>query len=1272
MKGKRRVLSLMVVFAIVLSMFTVAFSSFQAAEVPANEVGVRIKIGIYGDTDSDEKITVKDATKIQKYLAKILKLEADQQKLADFRVEPGTGVQNPVFRPGINVKCATWIQKYVAKFKLAGTEGVMLGEELWEGEDVTVPPTRPTTSPTQVVTKGTAATTPTSTKATTPTQSTTKQPTKPSDATTAPSKSTVPSTEPKESTTAKEPNRTIYLDVKDHSSWQAADAKTYAYFSASASGKDSVWLVMTPVKGNNKLYSVTYPESYQYVNFTRMRPDNVDPPRDYWQDDDPSYTIWNKTDGLLIPSDQDTFYLYDGYPKGGMADGEWIKTGGTSSSPSTAVSTKATTASTKSTESTEASTASTAAEPNRTIYLDVSRHSSWQAANAKTYAYFSASDSGKDNVWLEMTLVDGNSKLYSVTYPKSYQYVNFTRMRPDNVDPSRDYWKDDNPSYTIWNQTDGLSIPKDQDTFYLYDGYPKNGKADGEWIISVPTTNATTNPAGSTATGPTTAATVPATTTATGPTTATTVPATTTATGPTTATTVPATTTAAEPNRTIYLDVKDHSSWQAANAKTYAYFSASALGKDNFWIEMTPVDGNSKLYSVTYPESYKYVNFTRMRPDNVDPPRDYWQDGDPSYTIWNKTNGLLIPKDEDTFYLYDGYPNGGMADGKWIINIPTTATATSPTTATTTAPATTTATGPTTATTVPATTTATVPTTTTATGPTTATTVPATTTATGPTTATTVPATTTATGPTTATTVPATTTATGPTTATTVPATTTAADLNRTIYLDVSRHSSWQAADAKTYAYFSASALGKDSFWIEMTLVGGNDKLYSVTYPESYQYVNFTRMRPDNVDPPRDYWKDDNPNYTIWNKTDGLAIPKDEDTFRLYDGYPNGGMANGEWIINIPTTNATTNPTGSTTATTTAPTTATTTTSPTTTATTTVPTTTTATEPTTTATEPTTSPEPETRTIYLDTNGHSWWNNGYPDITAHYAWFFNETLGSGEWVAGVEVDDGIFSFNVPEDYTEYVLFARINKSKVGEENYWDGYPDYNGGDKIIYNTSEDLPTDSTLEDKLLEGKNTFVINTGDWETYTESADPVEIARWDPPAVASASPHPLTIPASFSLLQSAVLSRSSNGTNTGSSIQASQSGGILRYAASLPTTETLRAFYWDITLSAGNFSNVTLDVTLGGTTASTNEYFIQYSYNGAAFQNISDDVDYPKCPIGNVANTQKNFLKNIPNGNGILVIRIYQNSLTRISSTTAGVAGDNLLYKASVKANYSSN
>ncbi|MBQ8572987.1 MAG: dockerin type I repeat-containing protein [Ruminococcus sp.] len=75
---------------------------------------------IYGDVDLDGDVTVKDATLIQKGLAKITYVTAVQRCLAD---PEGTGY---------SIKNATAIQKYLAKYETAtpwGTELIMASQD---------------------------------------------------------------------------------------------------------------------------------------------------------------------------------------------------------------------------------------------------------------------------------------------------------------------------------------------------------------------------------------------------------------------------------------------------------------------------------------------------------------------------------------------------------------------------------------------------------------------------------------------------------------------------------------------------------------------------------------------------------------------------------------------------------------------------------------------------------------------------------------------------------------------------------------------------------------------------------------------------------------------------------------------------------------------------------------------------------------------------------------------------------------------------------------
>lgn len=80
---------------------------------------------IYGDVDLDGDVTIKDATLIQKGLAKVTYVTAVQRYLAD---PEGTGY---------SVKNATAIQKYLAKYKTStpwGEELVMASQDEFSGD----------------------------------------------------------------------------------------------------------------------------------------------------------------------------------------------------------------------------------------------------------------------------------------------------------------------------------------------------------------------------------------------------------------------------------------------------------------------------------------------------------------------------------------------------------------------------------------------------------------------------------------------------------------------------------------------------------------------------------------------------------------------------------------------------------------------------------------------------------------------------------------------------------------------------------------------------------------------------------------------------------------------------------------------------------------------------------------------------------------------------------------------------------------------------------
>ena len=72
---------------------------------------------LVGDVDLDGKITIKDATMIQKALADLLTLSYESETLAD------------VDRDGkITIKDATAIQKYLAGLESGSAVGILLGE----------------------------------------------------------------------------------------------------------------------------------------------------------------------------------------------------------------------------------------------------------------------------------------------------------------------------------------------------------------------------------------------------------------------------------------------------------------------------------------------------------------------------------------------------------------------------------------------------------------------------------------------------------------------------------------------------------------------------------------------------------------------------------------------------------------------------------------------------------------------------------------------------------------------------------------------------------------------------------------------------------------------------------------------------------------------------------------------------------------------------------------------------------------------------------------
>ena len=99
-------------------------------------------------------------------------------------------------------------------------------------------------------------------------------------------------------------NRTIYLDTSRYTTWTTASAVTYAYFWQSE-GNPSWWWVRAVHAGNN-LFSMKVPEDATWVIFTRIDPSKESPDGNYW-----GAAVWSQTADIQIPTDKDTFFLYE-------------------------------------------------------------------------------------------------------------------------------------------------------------------------------------------------------------------------------------------------------------------------------------------------------------------------------------------------------------------------------------------------------------------------------------------------------------------------------------------------------------------------------------------------------------------------------------------------------------------------------------------------------------------------------------------------------------------------------------------------------------------------------------------------------------------------------------------------------------------------------------------------------------------------------------------------------------------------------------------------
>ena len=93
------------------------------------------------------------------------------------------------------------------------------------------------------------------------------------------------------------------------------------------------------------------------------------------------------------------------------------------------------------------------AQPSDLI-LYLQPNSNWKIDNARFAAYFF----GAGETWADMTLVEGETDIYSVVAPAGYPNVIFCRMNPNATDNN---WNNK------WNQTADLKVPTDGTNFYV-------------------------------------------------------------------------------------------------------------------------------------------------------------------------------------------------------------------------------------------------------------------------------------------------------------------------------------------------------------------------------------------------------------------------------------------------------------------------------------------------------------------------------------------------------------------------------------------------------------------------------------------------------------------------------------------------------------------------------------------------------------------------------------------------------------------------------------
>ena len=113
-------------------------------------------------------------------------------------------------------------------------------------------------------------------------------------------------------------------------------------------------------------------------------------------------------------------------------------------------------------------TATTEAEPV-VLYLNPNM---WNVDGAR-YAAYMWNDAG--NIWVSLTLAEGETGIYQFTAPAGYSNIIFCRMNPSGGNN----WE------SKWNQTADLTVPTNGNNLYTVTGW--DGSNNNQWTVYVPT-----------------------------------------------------------------------------------------------------------------------------------------------------------------------------------------------------------------------------------------------------------------------------------------------------------------------------------------------------------------------------------------------------------------------------------------------------------------------------------------------------------------------------------------------------------------------------------------------------------------------------------------------------------------------------------------------------------------------------------------------------------------------------------------------------------------